>query len=497
MNTTILQQGVRALFGYRSYGKVRFFPLCPSVFSVVSVFVLVGCAGTPAVTSKVAAAQEQLPKPVAVVPGTKSGKQEIKLAPRIRETLPIRLGGPFTRGLGSGTDPQEESAALGVKLSDENRDWIAANCDVVALDARCLTPETFPAIRKAQRLFTPLLYLYSTSLYEEEGHKGDVGGWQPKMSAWTLRDRSGAEVPFPEKGGHWMDFANKEWAAHWKAQALKLAGQYGAQGAVAAELPLGNTFVGDNLANYKTTADRAAATGDWMEAVHAPANYLLIPSAIGFDGLAGHATPPTPPGTEQGELGGRLWDEYYSLMDGAWAEGWLRPYWAEGDVPEAFWEIQLEAADRAARLGQVFLAAAAYHNPQELEYLLASYLLVAHKQGRFVLQPMPQTPGGPPDAGFSLAVLKQEVAKYGSYFNAPLGAGIQERHQIVVDGGPVWRRAYSNGAVYVNPHASRTVTVPLGGPMRRVTGEDVRQVTLPPHTGVILLNLPKPAALLK
>ena len=420
-----------------------------------------------------------------------SGIKEIKVE-RIRDTFPVRCGGVFTRGLGSGTDPQEESAKLGVKLSDENRDWIAANCDVAALDARCLTPETFPTIHKAQRLFTPLLYLYASTLYEEEDHKGNVGGWQPMMSAWTLKDASGKETPHPDAGGHWMDFGNKGWAGHWKTQALNLMRRYGAQGAVAAELPLGNTFVGGNLALYKTTADRAKATGDWLEAAHAPANYLLIPSAIGFDGLAGHATVETPPGTRQAELPGRLWDEYYSSIDGAWAEGWLRPYWAEGNVPENFWEVQLEAADRYARTGQVFIAAGAYHNTQELEFLLASYLLVAHRQGRLVFQPMPQRPGSPPDAGFSLAVLKQEMAEHSSYFNASLGVGVQERHQVTVDGGTVWRRAYSNGVVYVNANGQRTVTVKFGGLMRHVTGEEVNQVTLPPYSGVILLNPPPP-----
>src|SRR5579871_2633825 len=275
---------------------------------------MMGCA-----RPQTPAAPKQKPHP----PG------EIQTVQRSRDIMPIRPGGVYLRGLGASADPQEDSAAAGTKLTADNQNWLATHCDVVALDARCIDPETFPAMRRTQRLFTPLLYLYASTLYEQPDHKGNVGGWQPAMSAWTLRDSQGNEVKHPDPGGHWMDFGSPEWAAHWKKQALAQVGRYHAFGAVAAELPLGNTFVGNDLARYKTSADRIDATEKWLTTVRASDQYLVIPSALGFDGVAGHATLPVPHRQqEEPDLVGRIWDEYAPLLDGAWAEGWVRPYWA-------------------------------------------------------------------------------------------------------------------------------------------------------------------------
>ena len=47
-----------------------------------------------------------------------------------------------------------------------------------------------------------------------------------------------------------------------------------------------------------------------------------------------------------------------------------------------------------ARNGQVFIAATPYRNDAELEFALASYLLVVHHQGRLVFQPMPMDAQG-------------------------------------------------------------------------------------------------------
>jgi hypothetical protein len=422
-----------------------------------------------------------------VKPPESKEQKEIKPTPGIRKDLPVRLGGVYTLGLGEGEKGLEDSAAKGTKLSADNQKWIAENCDVIALSANTIAPDTFPALYKAQRLITPLLYVYASTLYEQPDHKGNVGGWKPESRDWTLRSDKGEEIAHPDAGGHWMDFGNKDWAALWKTQALALVGKYAAQGVVAAELPVGNTFVGDNLARYKTSADRARATEDWLRAVRTKNRYLMIPSAIGFDALAGHATLPTEPGTEEPELAGRLWDEFASLMDGGWSEGWIRPYWADDSLPETYWELALEAADRASKTGQVFIAAAAYRNDDELEFALASYLLVAHRQGRLVFQPMPLGLSERPDAGFSLAVLRKEVAAKSRFFQVPLGVGYDERRRIAMQGGFVWRRFFVGGVVYVNSDDKQTVNVLLGGPMLRVDGTPVRQVEMAPHSGLILL----------
>jgi len=58
-----------------------------------------------------------------------------QIAIRVRPACPIRLGGVFLRGLGDGPDAQEDSASNGTPLSEGNRDWVTANCDVAAFDA--------------------------------------------------------------------------------------------------------------------------------------------------------------------------------------------------------------------------------------------------------------------------------------------------------------------------------------------------------------------------
>ena len=444
--------------------------------SVVLLVCVVGCGrvqSTPPVN-----ANPVKPKQAAPV-------GEIKATERIRPDCPIRLGGVFLMGLGDGGNDLEESATNGVKLSETNRAWLAAHCDLAALSPNTLHPNTFPTVRRQQRLFTPLLYLYASALNEQPDRKGNVGGWQPYMSAWTLRDSSGNEVKNPDPGGHWMDFGDTRWAAHWRKRTEALSRQYGAFGAVAAEMPQAYSFVGDKLKKYKTQADRGIAAEAWLRAAADHSKYLLLPSALGFDLFTGHSTLFLPPGTAEPELPGRYWDQFHALTDGAWAEGWVHPYWSADPLSDKFWEVEIEAADRAARTEKVFLVTAAYKNDDELEYALASYLLVAKRQSRVVFQPMPLRPNQPENAGMSLAILKKEVAEKSAYFDVPLGVALQERHSITLHDGPVWRRAYQFGDVYVNS-ADTPVTIDLAGPMLSVNGQIWQSFVLLPHRGVIL-----------
>jgi hypothetical protein len=288
-----------------------------------------------------------------------------------------------------------------------------------------------------------------------------------------------------------MDFGSAAWAHYWRDRVIGLVGHYGAQGVAVAELPTGNTFVGNDLLKYRTDGDRMEATLRWLKEVRAPNRYLMIPSALGFDLLLGRPTIALPPGSQQPELSGRLWDEFFPYIDGGWSEGWLRPYWASRPLPEKQWEIHLEAADRYARSGQVFIAAYAYSNVRELEFGLASYLLVNHRQGRFIFQPIPQDAPGRPDAGNSLAKARKEIHARRAYFNVALGPALQERVLVPSDRNFVWWRPYALGMVYVNSSERDTVTVRFGGPMRLVNGNRVRRVVLKPQSGAILLYEPQ------
>jgi hypothetical protein len=86
--------------------------------------------------------------------------------------------------------------------------------------------------------------------------------------------------------------------------------------------------------------------------------------------------------------------------------------------------------------------------------------------------------------------MQREVEKYADFFNVPLGVAMQNRQVVRGVGGPIWRRKYGRGVVYVNSNDHNTVTVMLGGKMRRLNGTPVDSITFPPHTGAVLLFMP-------
>lgn len=419
--------------------------------------------------------------------GGEAQNSPVQVLTPIRPQCPVRLGGVFTLGLGSSKDPLEPSAQNGTKLSTENTRWIAENCDVVALSPNCLTPDIYPYIKKKNPLFSPLLYLYTTSLSENPDAEGNVGGWTRQMQAYVLTDQNGNEIPYPTPGGHWMDFSSVEWAHLWRQRALQLVAQYGADGVLAAELPINNTFLPQPPGKYPNFASRAEATLHWLQAARAKGRLFMVPEALGFDSPAGHPTLPPPLHADAPALKNRLWDDYYPYIDGAWVEDWVESYWTGQPLTAVEWERQQEAAERYSLNGLFFVVAAAYHNTTELEYALASFLLIEHRQGRLAFQPMPLYKGQRNDIGFSLRVMQQEVARYSNYFNVPLGLPLQERHLVPASGGRLWKRTFQNGMVYVNPSDTQTLTVAFGATMQRLNNQLVQQIVLPPHSGAILL----------
>jgi hypothetical protein len=424
-------------------------------------------------------------------------KDEIVRSPRIRDPFPIRLGMVATKGLSD--DPLrafEPSDSMGA----DTEKWLALHCDVLAVNAGSIQPETFPRMRKIQELFTPLLFTYASCVYDSPTHFGRVGGWEPGMADWQLKDKSGKPIKHPDADGHWMDPGNGGWIDYYGKHAFALAKKYHADGVIAAELGPANTFADLSKTRYASMPALVDATSQFLQKNHNPREYLLVPSGVGYDSLIGRPTLPVQAGRSEPQLSGRCWDEFEKMLDGAWAEGWIRPYWSTESLPENFWEVQIEAADRSGRLsedklsGDIFIAAFAYRNAEELEYGLACYLLASHMQSRLVFQPMPQYPGEPSNAGVSARVMRREYERYKNYFDAPLGIALQERHEIVLGGNSVWRRRFQNGDVYVNSHDSGTCSVDLAAPMMTLDGKMVKTFDLKPHSGIILYNPIPPAA---
>ncbi len=433
------------------------------------------------------------PPRLVVQPAKRRLPGEIVRSDRIRDAFPIRLGIVATRGLRDGGPEQEDCARAGIPLGAASENWLASTCDVVVLDAKCITPDTFPRMRAIQKLFTPLLFTYASEVFDDPTAHGTIGVWKPEMSSWQLTDSSGKPLNDEAAHGHWMDCGNSKWAEYFASSSYVLSSKYHSFGVLAADLPTSDT-VGDlKPREYKTFASRVDATSSFLTTVHNPSRFMLVASSIGFETLIGRATLPVEKIRTEPQLQGRSWDEMNSVIDGAWCEGWVRPYWAAAPLNENAWEMQVEAADRAARIDNVFIASLAYTNTEELEYGLASYLLACHSQGRLVLQPMPVYPGEPVDAGMSLSVMQREFNRYRNYFDSPLGGPVQERHEIPATGGEVWRRRFQNGDVYVNSHDRGALTVQLAGPMLTAAGQSITNFTLGPHSGIILHNVPSSA----
>ncbi len=421
-------------------------------------------------------------------------KGEIVRSARIRDPFPIRMGMVTTRGLGDTGSDDIDAAGTNVQLGANLETWLATHCDVLALDASAITPQTFPRMRSLQKLFTPLLFTYASTIYEQPGHRGSVGIYSPTMSAWELKTLSGSVIKHPDAGGHWMDPGNADWANYYAKNAEALARNYHSDGVIAAELGPANTFVDYKDTKYSSFPKLVDATASFLQIVHKPKQFLIVPSSAGYDTLIGRPTLPVHHARTEPQLSGRSWDELDRMTDGFWAEGWVRPYWTVADVPENFWEMHEEAADRAGRMpdnvltADIFIAAYAYHDAQELEYGLASYLLASHMQSRLVFQPMPQYPGEPANAGMSARVMRREFERYKQYFDAPLGIALQERHEVVLNGNSVWRRRFQNGDVYLNSHDQGNCLVSLAAPMMTLDGQQVKTFELGPHTAKILYN---------
>lgn len=420
-------------------------------------------------------------------PNTQNANSGMRVIRKDRTFFPLRLGGIFLYGLGDSPDPLENSAQKSTPLSASNAKFITEMCDVIALPANTLTPQTFPKLMKPNALFTPLLIFSSSTLYEQN-RATNVGGWRPEMTEWTLKDAEGKEIPHPETGGHWMDFGNPQWADHWKNRVQQQIAQYGAYGVVALETPLGNTSLPEKLAKYPTRDERAEAFLQWLRQVRG--QYMMVPSALGFDETVHHSTLPVEEKFREVELAGRFWDYYLPYVDGVWGEGWLQPYWADYSLPIGIREIHLAAANRSAKNGHVFIANPGYRNAEDLETLAAHFLLVNYTQSSMVFQPMPIVAGQPSDAGYSLALYRKQIEQYPGIFLTPLGVPQEEKIRVRCLNGYAWRRRFQFGVVYVNPADRYSVKLPLGSQMLCVDGRTAYNLELAPRSGVILLYPP-------
>jgi Hypothetical glycosyl hydrolase family 15 len=164
-----------------------------------------------------------------------------------------------------------------------------------------------------------------------------------------------------------------------------------------------------------------------------------------------------------------LWRRWVRFTSGVSKEWWTKSSAGRdaGMLTGADWAYQMQLLREAQARHKVFIAIA--YGPADdepaMDYARASFLLFARGgKSAFSYSPLcgsePSTPRWRADVG------------------APSGAPTRV--------GPVWRRAFTNGIVVVNPSSSATAPVPLGAAYVQPNGAVVTSVLLGPHTGLTL-----------
>ena len=165
--------------------------------------------------------------------------------------------------------------------------------------------------------------------------------------------------------------------------------------------------------------------------------------------------------------------------------------WGDGSAfAREDWELQMNRVLGLAAQGKIIIAQSYVTAPADRMFALGSYLLTKGSHSFLNLE-LDAPPEWWPEYGIAIGTPLQPT---------PATIGVLAQ-------GSLYRRSYSNGFVLLNPADSGApVTVPLGGTYNRVdpvgggevpvdgtapgslTYTAVSEVTLPPHTAVVLLN---------
>jgi len=393
----------------------------------------------------------------------------------IRPGKSIRLGG-FLYGYDAIPLPGEEWPW------PDARDWMARNLDLVSMGV--WPPEDTAVMRAINPAMCLLLVAVPLILTVGGGEGFATGGYEPgRMAAWRLMTKGGEESPNALWGEkelgretHYMDIGNKDWTEFFRQQWNERCRQYGADGYCIDGVPWNGVYYlepGVELRDYADAEQVNATIYRFLDAIRTPREFLVVDDV------------PQP--------------ERQAHLDGVWGEDWLAydsslPW---GEDRTARWELAVDYVARYSAERKPYIAAGWYHhgNENELEYLLATYLM-AKESNSVVFQPQPMGTGvGPPQwsydiGGYHLGLFKSEVEEYRHLFEVELGkplAGRERRAESHAEGGTVWQRRFQKGVVLVNASVEQAASVSLPVPLRRARGEVVNQVELPPRSGAILV----------
>jgi hypothetical protein len=281
---------------------------------------------------------------------------------------------------------------------------------------------------------------------------------------WFLTDTNGNRVMSAWYANDWfMDIGNTAYQNAWAAavvSALRLKGFDGVMLDDANPDPSGH-LGGRTLAKYPTTASYRDAASGFLRNVCGQirgAGFLALPN---IDGGASRS----------------LRNEWAGYCDGSVKEYWVKWGSTAGDVRKTGvdWNEEIAQLEDADAAGKILLPItyAPMSDVRDMVFARASFLLGWN--GRSASAEIWNVPGTDP---------------WSPSWTASVGSPNGPRRQVT---GGVWRRDFTDGTVLVNPDASATVTVPLGGTYLDLDGSSVSSVTLGPATGAILAATQAPA----
>jgi hypothetical protein len=290
-------------------------------------------------------------------------------------------------------------------------------------------------------------------------------------SSWYVRTRGGAKVRSRGYGNWLMDVGNPGWINDVAARCRRVMQQVHYDGCFIDMM--GTASI---MPSYTT----GTPINPHTHSPYSASSWLSLTSRLSqrVKGMVGRGAPVYVNGLGSGPRyykRGAPSSQLLNGIDGALAESWLRGgeqslSWFPG---EGDWKQNVDMLRDASARGKVAMVTVktwgrgseaqkqAWH-----KYSLASYLLAAN---------------GAPQYSFLADKRGDPTAADTLVSNLRIGNPVS----TYAKAGSVYRRAFSNGLVYVNP-TSRGVRVSLGGRYATTGGATVTSLTLPAHSGEIL-----------
>lgn len=273
---------------------------------------------------------------------------------------------------------------------------------------------------------------------------------------WFLKDTSGRRVNWADWPHSWqMDIGSRSYQRAWARNVARELRRRGWDGVfidgISRTMQYPWYLDGRVLAKYPGPNDYARANTRFLRRVG---------PALRRRGLVvGNINDATP----------ALWRRWIRFTSGVSKEWWTKSSANRGAgmLTGADWAFQTQLMREAQARHKIFIAIA--YGPADdtpaIDYARATFLLFA-RGGRTAFSYAPLCGVEP-----SAPRWREEAGR---------ASGSPE---LV---GSVWRRQFANGIVVVNPTASATVTVPLGGQYIQPNGALVTSLLLGPHSGAIL-----------